>query len=201
MRNVTVVEETPAYKDDYLDADEISAGFEALSADDKLKLGAIETTRRSGTEFGPSELIQEALCRALLGKRKCPRDVTFMAFLVETMRSIASHAREERKRVSSLQEETMSAQISTASGNPGSHQETSNPEEHMIARQDSEHVQAIFDHFEDDQEALLVLMGWAEGLRGRALREATDLDQSALDYAGKRIRTRMRKLYPDGWRP
>ncbi len=59
-------------------------------------------------------------------------------------------------------------------------------------------MQAIHDNFEDDPEAQLVLMGWAEGLRGAPLREATGLDQARLDYAAKRIRTRMRKLYPQG---
>jgi hypothetical protein len=73
------------------------------------------------------------------------------------------------------------------------------PEEALIENQDAAAVQAIYDHFDDDPDAQLVLMGWADGLRGGALREATDLDQAALDYAAKRIRSRMRALYPEGW--
>jgi hypothetical protein len=71
----------------------------------------------------------------------------------------------------------------------------------MIELQAADTVRTIHDMFQDDAEAQLVVMGWADGLRGRELRDGTGLDQAALDYAAKRIRTRMKKQYPNGWIP
>jgi hypothetical protein len=66
-----------------------------------------------------------------------------------------------------------------------------------MQKQDTAAVQAIHGCFNDDSEAQLVI--WQDGLRGAELREATSLDQGQLDYAIRRIRTRMRKAYPEGW--
>lgn len=171
--------------------DEIGPAFEALSPDDKLKLGAIETILRRGTGLGQGDLLHEAVCRALLGRRRCPRHVPFMAFLVETMKSITSHARKRGRRVVAMADPPEPAQPD-ASDPPLA----PSPEDETIAALMLRDINA---HLEEDEEATLVLMGWGEELRGKALREATGLDQAGLDYAAKRIRAVARKLYPDGW--
>ena len=183
---------------DHLDAAEIGAAFDGLSPDDKLKLSAIEAIKRRGTGLGAGELLHEAVCRALTGSRKCPRHIPFMAFLVETMRSIAYHARKKTRRSAPLTAVPNSGRAGEASqGDPPATGPSA--EDILIEKESAAAVQAIHDNFEDDPEAQLVLMGWAEELRGAPLREATGLDQAGLDYAAKRIRTRMRKLYPQGW--
>ncbi|MDP3328959.1 sigma-70 family RNA polymerase sigma factor [Parvibaculum sp.] len=188
MAEVTAIRNAPARE--CLRADEIGPAFDGLSHDDKLKLYAIEAIRRRGTAFEKGELLREALCRALDGERKCPRDVLFMAFLAMTMKSIASHAREQTKRVVFVADPP----------EPGSADATEStvpsPEDEGVAASMLRDIRA---YLENDEEAMLVLMGWDEGLRGQALREATGLDQVGLDYAAKRIRAVARKLYPDGW--
>jgi DNA-directed RNA polymerase specialized sigma24 family protein len=188
MAEATAIWDAPAR--DCLPADEIGPAFDGLSRDDKLKLYAIEAIRRRGTAFEKSELLREALCRALDGERKCPRDVPIMAFLAMTMKSIASHAREQGKRMV----------VVANPPEPGSTDATEStapsPEDEVVA---ASMLRDIHAHLENDEEAMLVLMGWDEGLRGKALREATGLDQAGLDYAAKRIRAVARNLYPDGW--
>lgn len=188
MAEATAIRDAPTRE--CLRADEIGPAFDGLSRDDKLKLYAIEAIRRRGTAFGKGELLREALCRALDGDRKCPRDVPIMAFLAMTMKSIASHAREQGKRVvvvaDPMEPGSADATESTAPS----------PEDEVVAASMLRDIRA---HLENDEEAMLVLMGWDEGLRGKALREATGLDQAGLDYAAKRIRAIARKLYPDGW--
>jgi hypothetical protein len=197
MSNATVIREAPAKAGECLGAAEIGAAFDGLSAEDRLKLDAIETVFRGGTGFGPNELIYEAVCRTLTGKRHCPRAVPFMAFMVETMRSIAHHERAKRRREVPL---TLAPrQGGAAEGPPDCASEQLTPEELLMEQESADAVQTIHEMFADDAEAQLVLMGWAEGHRGKALREATGLDQAALDYAAKRIRSRMRKQYPNGW--
>lgn len=187
MAEATAIQDPP--EREYLRAEEIGPAFDGLSRDDKQKLHAIEAIRRRGTGFGKGELLRESLCRALDGERKCPRDVPLMAFLAMTMKSIASHAREQDKRVVAVADPP----------EPGASDPplASSPEDDVIAASVLRNIEA---HLENDDEARLVLMGWGEGLRGKALREAIGLDQAGLDYAAKRIRAIARKLYPDGWK-
>ena len=195
MAKTTAIADAP--EREHLGTDEIGAAFDGLSPDDKLKLGAIEAILLRGTGLAKGDLVHEAVCRALMGRRKCPRDVPFMAFLVMTMKSIVSHAREKHRRavvVADPPETANAARAGTADTVAAPSQE-----DDLIARQEAAAVEKILGHFEDDDEAGLVLMGLADELRGKDLREATGLDQTGLDYAIKRIRTRMRKLYPDGW--
>lgn len=177
---------------DFLSAEDLIAAFDALSPDDKLKLAAIEAIKTGGTRFGRGELVHEAVCRALTGDRNCPRDVPFMAFLVETMRSISHHDREHRRREKSL------VGNGSTDVNAVSPATSPSPEDYLMEQQDAAAVQAIHRVFDDDPEAQLILMGWQDELRGAALRDATGLDQGQLDYASKRIRKKMKKTYPNG---
>jgi DNA-directed RNA polymerase specialized sigma24 family protein len=178
---------------DFLSAEDLIAAFEGLSPDDKLKLAAIEAIKTGGTRFGRGELVHEAVCRALTGDRNCPRDVPFMAFLVETMRSISHHDRAQRRRTKTLVGE------GSTDSNAGSPATGPSPEDDLMEKQEAAAVQAIHRVFDDDPEAQLILMGWQDELRGAALRDATGLDQGQIDYASKRIRTKMKKTYPNGW--
>jgi DNA-directed RNA polymerase specialized sigma24 family protein len=180
---------------DYLSGAEIGAAIEALSPGDKLKLAVIDDRMRGGTGLGRGDLLQEVVLRALDGSRKCPRSVSFMAFLVESMRSIAGHERAKNRRNVPLTEvdETLDASVLDPDSLP------QNAEDGLIDEQESALVQAIHTEFDDDPEAQLVLMRWMDGLRGAAMLEATGLNQRQFDYAAKRIRTKMRRLYPQGW--
>jgi DNA-directed RNA polymerase specialized sigma24 family protein len=191
MDQAGVMADTP--ERDYLSGIEIGAAFEALSPSDKLKLGAIDDMMRGGTGLGKGDLVQEAILRALDGSRNCPRDVSLMAFLVTSMQSIAGHERTKQRRLVSL---NMAETIDASVVDPAA--AARSPEDDLVQKQSADAVQAIYAAFSDDPEAQLVLMGWTEELRGAALREATGLDQGQLDYAIRRIRTRMRKLYNEG---
>lgn len=178
---------------DHLDPAETLAAFQALSADEKLKLGAIEARLRGGTAYEATELLRESLTRALLGRRRCPRDVPFMAFIITTMRSVASHDRERRARNETFADggETATAPSATAGARPAT------PEETMMS---DEIVRAIHAHFDGDEKAGLLLLGWGADLRGKDLREFVGEDQSGLDYLIKRVRRTMIGLYPNGFR-
>jgi DNA-directed RNA polymerase specialized sigma24 family protein len=178
----------------HLCADEVLAAFDSLSHDDKLKLGAVEGIKRRGTGFGRGQLLHEAFCQVILGKRKCPRDVSLMAFLVQTMRSLASHDRERRRKIGSPRAAPREGPAMSAATPPN--QTAAAAAADLDSR---ETVEAIFNIFDGDEKARLVVMAWADGCRGADLREATGLDQGAIDYAAKRIRKKMKALYPHGW--
>jgi DNA-directed RNA polymerase specialized sigma24 family protein len=197
VSDATVIQEALPDGGAHLEHDEVLAALDTISPDDRLKLHAIEGVLLRGTRFAPRGLLQEAVCRAIMGDRHCPKRVPFMAFLVMSMKSIASHDREQRWKTLQLVPRHGDASVAP-SDCPA---DQLSPEEHMIEQQAADTVKQIHDLFPEDTEAQLVIMGWADGLRGRELREATGLDQAALDYAGKRIRAQMRKQYPNGWIP
>lgn len=194
--DATVTQQAPAERGAHLSHDEVLAAVDALSPEERLKLYAIGCKLRAGTRFASRDLVHEALCRAITGDRHCPKNVPFMAFVVMTMRSIASHDREQRWRIQQLA--PTHGEASVAPSDIPANELT--PEEHLIEQQSVDTTKQILAQFEDDEEAQLVIMGWADGLRGRELREATGLNQAALDYAIKRVRLRMNKKYPNGWR-
>jgi DNA-directed RNA polymerase specialized sigma24 family protein len=186
----------PAASGRFLDSEDISEAFDSLSPENRLKLYEIERIALRGTDLSPGDLLHEALCAAIVGDRNCPRDVPFMAFVVQTMRSIASHHREKRRREPAdggAAQEIQDAQpvFSTA---------TPDPEQMLIERESEDTVGAIHDCFEGDEQAQMVVLGWSEGYRGKELRDFIGADQVALDYAIKRISRFMTKRYPNGWK-
>lgn len=78
------------------------------------------------------------------------------------------------------------------------------PEESIIERQDEELATEVLADLRallaTDDQAQLVLLGWDDGMKGKALRELVGVDQAELDYIIKRIRRVSAKHYPKGWR-
>lgn len=202
MGEAKVMEGEGSATAEHLTAEEVLAAFEALPPDDKMKLIAIERKFLGGTGRQKGEIYREAICRALLGERHCPRAVPVMAFLIETMRSIASHDRERQSRQTSLDPDDL-AMTEASRLSPGLASDQLDPEEHLLAKEDAaaaDTVAKIQGHFEGDEQCQMVLLGWAEGLRGKDLRDFVGVDQARLDYLGKKIRRKMNKLYRNGWR-
>jgi DNA-directed RNA polymerase specialized sigma24 family protein len=119
-----------------------------------------------------------------------------MAFIVQTMRSIASHHREKRRREPADGGAAQEAQ----EARPVFSAAASDPEQTLIERESEDTVGAIHGCFEGDEQAQMVVLGWSEGYRGKELRDFVGVDQAALDYAIKRIRRTMTKRYPNGWK-
>lgn len=199
MGNVTTAKEAPDPSGEHLCPDEVMAAVSSLSGVDKLKLDAIEGYKRRGTGFQRGQLLHETYCLVLLGQRKCPRAVPIMAFLVQTMKSIASHERERRKRTVSLHAVAREGEAVPAATAATAAVDTAAQGIFERLERSPETVSEIVNLFDGDEAAQLVIMAWADGCRGADLREATDLDQAGVDYAAKRIRKKMRALYPNGW--
>lgn len=126
-----------------------------------------------------------------------------MAFLIETMRSIAGHSRSKTYKLVSLDAETDALE-----GTRGSLLDTLtdegqlNPEECLIAQDDAESddiLSVMQSYFDGEEECQLLLLGWSEGLRGKELRDFLKVDQPRLDYLGKKVRRTLDKHYPNGW--
>ena len=190
----------------FLSVDEFVAGCREISDTEKMRIMAIEARMISGTGRTTGELYAEALSRTVLGKRQCPTDVSIVAFLVMTMKSIASHDRERVKREKNVEyDDGNSEHLNLPFGALAS--DTNNPEAIIISLEEKtrpfldvvhEHLDG-FDLKKDTENLKMLAMGLSEGLRGKELRELLGVDQPGLDYLYKKLRRIMLAAYPNGY--
>jgi DNA-directed RNA polymerase specialized sigma24 family protein len=86
---------------------QIEAAIGSLSESDALRLARYgefraRALRANGLGIDGDDLIQEALVRTVDGRRHWKKGVTFVKHLIETMRSISNHARDELKQYRAL---------------------------------------------------------------------------------------------------
>jgi DNA-directed RNA polymerase specialized sigma24 family protein len=81
---------------EYASIDEVIAALDALTPEELLRLRQLAKLRSATlVVMGWEDLLNEAIKRALEGARAWPKTVPFMAFMVQTMRSVASEERRE----------------------------------------------------------------------------------------------------------
>ncbi len=187
--------EVPQPETKHLAPEELLEKLDSLSAADKMRLRRIEQRRLGGTDFKEGELYKEAVCRAIVGQRNCPRGKSFIAFLAQSMRGIASHRRAALKKQVPLEKADRSGKVSELQ----IASDQLDPEATLIEREAVDIVSHIYDCLDGDEQAQLVILAISEGKKGKELRDAVGIDQAAFDYIMKRIRKVMRKRYPKGW--
>lgn len=182
-----------------LSTSEFADALRHLTANDLGRIEAVAKSHALGTGHGWEDLLQEAICRTLEGGRSCPRSVSPVVFLYNAMRSIASAWRE-----------TLAGQGHHVSVDAGEDGEptvqvpapTRNAEQALVARADyAEGVEALQRLFEDDGLALMVVMGGLDGIEGAELAALAGLDEKELATVRRKIRRRIEKAFPEGWKP
>jgi hypothetical protein len=174
---------------------EIEAAIRALSPADALRLQRVATFRARalaglGLGQGGDDLLQEAITRTVAGSRRWRKDVPFVKHLIETMRSIASHAREELHEARFVSTTSDAAQQS-----PGPICKT-DAERLSAAREKLEQISA---RFHDDDAVGLVLEGMADGMTGPDIQR--DLKITPQHYETIVLRLRRGINRKDGWVP
>lgn len=188
--------ETAAPETKHLAPEEVLERLDSMSADDKRRLRLIERRRRGGTDFQENELYSEAVCQAIVGERHCPRDQSFVAFLAQSMRSIASHRRKALGRAQPLTSDGQGrgrGEKQIAAGQL-------DPEALLIEKQAEDVIKVIYEALDGDDEAQLAVIAISGQNRGKALRDEIGVDQAGYDYIMKRIRRTLAKKFPHGFR-
>jgi DNA-directed RNA polymerase specialized sigma24 family protein len=178
----------------HLAPEEVFEQLQSLSVDDRIRLRLIERRRRAGTDFRQGELYHEAVCRVLIGKRRCPVVVPLIAFIAQTMRSLASHRRAQLKRPQLVAKNSQGGDLSAQHLSTNQH----NPEAALIEQEDTDVVAAIYECLDGDDEAQLVIMALTDGKKGKELRDELGIDQATYDYAMRRIKKAVKKKFPEG---
>lgn len=181
---------------DALSTDELRETFR-LTPVQRAKLVKAAWPLVAGTDYEPDDLISEAIVRALDGTRSCPRGVDPMAFLYNAMKSIASaawEARSSRPRITSM-DAPGGEKIAALIRAPGR-----SAEEKLAAEEDSERrLDAVMALFNDDPDALCVVMGDLDELKAEEIRAACGLNEKAYPTVRKRIRRAIEREFPHGW--
>jgi DNA-directed RNA polymerase specialized sigma24 family protein len=152
---------------------ELIAIIQALGEADKIALMKIARLYARRTPFDHDDLLQEAICRVLSGKRVWARGVPVRSFLVGVMRSIAWEWKSEPH-------EAVVDAPDPGCGEPP-----------MMASIDSAKIVAMF---ADDLVAQKIVLGMMEGARGEDLQRSSGLGKVEYESKRKKIRRRIEKL-------
>jgi DNA-directed RNA polymerase specialized sigma24 family protein len=161
----------------------VSRALAALTEADLLRLQALAHLRARGLPRGISwaDLLHEALVRSLDGSRQWPPGVPLLVFLVGVMRSICDETwRRHRREVTLIAFEQDVAAECEKIACPAP-----DPERVLAA---TEATAAIYRLFADDETALLIISGLANGMSADDIRSVHALSSLAYDSARRRIR-------------
>ncbi len=146
----------------------------------------------------PEEVVQEALCRAIAGTRKCPRNVSVVRFVAEAIRSIAH---DELRKVENRRDEVSVHDEALDDPDAITPRETGpNAEERIISSEQIRGTeQRLLELFDGDDEAQLIVLGMLTGSEGAELREATGLDQTRFNSKRRFVRRTINNAIESGF--
>ena len=178
--------------------DEIDQAIEALTPGQLLRLKRYAGWRirglgRASRNRDAEELLQEALTSTIVGSgetgegRRWNKRVDFVKHLTEAMRSISDHWKAQFDEDEPyLESEVTTVDREGEEYSPMGAVPSEQPaaDRALLAK---EEVRRIFDLFRDDDEAILVLEGWVEGMSGPEIMEL-GLTKERYEATVKRIR-------------
>jgi hypothetical protein len=169
---------------------EIYSEISSLTAGERTRLIRIASYYGRISFEEPDELVHEAICRVLDGKREWPRGLERLGFLAGVIKSIAGDLkraqRQALKRIVPLDE---GREVGEARRGLMDYEGTE--ARGIRAKLD---VKRIMTYFEDDPIAQKILMGMAGGTRGEDLEQASGLSPTEYESKRKKIRRRIEKL-------
>ena len=193
--------------------DEISEAIANLRTEDWAKLAAFAENRARfmrlyGAAVDGSDVMQRAILNLLKEQRTWnPQKVTFVGVVLGVMRSIASNKKAESLRNGYA---IANSQLASATDDEGKSQTpldlAADPrrsaELQLVATEReseiTELVSDLYDFFEADVEAQLVMSGWREGKSGPDIIADLGMDRRAYETIVRRIRRKSTARWPKG---
>jgi len=181
--------------DDLASATDVAAALLSLTDADLVRLKRIAHLRSAGlVAIEWKDLINEAVSRTLGETRRWPRSVPFVAFLAQTMRSIAN---EEWRRLHQ-EKVTLESDLGTANSEgelmtlDELAENAVHPEREVLARKTLEEIEALF---KDDLETLATLNGLAGGLTPYEIQIKGGMSKTQYASSQKRIRRKLAREF------
>jgi DNA-directed RNA polymerase specialized sigma24 family protein len=169
---------------------EIRCEISSLTAGGRTRLIRIANYYGRISFEEPDELVHEAICRVLEGKRAWPRDLEKLGFLAGVIKSIAGDRRRAQERTIPLDEES---EVREARRGLMDYEGTEARK--IRAKLDEKRIMMrIMTLFDDDPIAQQVVIGMVDGARGEELERASGLSPTEYESKRKKIRRRIEKL-------
>ena len=173
-----------------LTAVELRSALEGLHSIDLIRLKKKANVLAPGTGMEPNDLLQEAVKRSLeeSSGRNCPDNVKPAIFLGNVMKSIASHAREKRKReppINSSKDDEDDPTANVPDLRPS-------PEEVVIRRLDCAKARTRIEAmFNEDRKAQAIVIGIMEDWSPHEIREMETMSKKEYEAARKRVQRKL----------
>ncbi len=161
---------------DFRSSDDVASALHGVSDADLLRLRAIARLHARGTPDGLtwSDLLNEAVVRAMGGSRRWPTDLSLVAFLSGVMRSLRDeHWKWQRREA-----------LWSVDACPD-YRDDADPERAFASIQSLAELNRLF---AKDGAAIRILTGLAEGPSADEIRRTYDLGSVEYDTARRRIR-------------
>ena len=179
--------------------DEIKAALAGLSKAEMGRLIEMSEVLAKRCRLSGDDLLHEAFCRALEGRRRCDRGTSIVGFLWGVMRSLAS---EEVEAIKGNRRPVLVSEL-VKDGDRDAGQDVLSigarlADDAMVSRI---HDSAVLEKIEalvkgDDQLAMLV-EGLKDNLRGEALQELLGVDVKGLAALRKRLKRSLTSIDPE----
>lgn len=184
-----------------LTADEVDAEIQALAASPASwqRLRSIAANLCGGVSgMTGDDLLQETVTRFYERRRTWPRDVHPIVVVKNAMRSVASDA---RKRMSL---NPVDEAVALATADSGEESSDPRPQVHGISvvtpevdLSGKEQLVAVYAAVAGDEELELLVMAWADNLRGDEAARELGWDKKKYEAARKRLTRRLDAVDPD----
>ena len=157
---------------------DVARAIQSLSDADLVRLKALARLWARGLPRGLSwsDILHEAIARALDGSRKWPAGVSFLAFLSGVMRSICADT---------WRREQLDADFAALCATGDGTDSAADPERLLSAAQS---LATIYQMFVGDHSALKIIAGLADGLTATRIRETYAMSEREYDTTRKRMR-------------
>lgn len=177
---------------------QIESVLVAFSAADWQRANLISRRLCEGvTGWEPSDLLQEALTSFLAENRVWPADLPPLVVLKTAMHSISSNARKHNQ-ASPIDGNVVLDPVALsddAGVSPIHGRVDATPDATLAAK---EQIVAIYAALGGDEELELLVMMWADGVRGTEAMQELGWDAKQYDAARNRLVRRLKAMNPDG---
>lgn len=183
---------SPSASPEHASTAEVIEALEGLSREDQFRLRQLALLRSSAlVVMDWEDLLSEAVKRALEGTRLWPKGVPFLAFMAQTMRSIASEERREAAANLTVAEGDLAWDAANTSPLAELSSTDIHPAREVEAKQLLRSIERLF---KDDPSALAVLHGFAMGSSPEEIQADSDLTPTQYASTQRRIRRALTRL-------
>lgn len=192
--------------------EDVADAVDGLTAEDHVRLFKAAATCLGGTPYkSAEELVAAAVSQTYLSAagdpgRRWPRDVPFIAFMVKTIRGLASDSRKSAswRRTDRIDDLLAEGDERDPLGTHGHYVQS--VEDEVLDEQEQQEQSArnddvlrkIEEFFKGDDDVQAIMMQIEDGLSPKQVQEMFAMSEVKYETARRRLRRGMAKLFPGG---